>query len=40
MSASFLLGYLAKKNHGDISVEHDEMLYKDASTRGTGIHVC
>jgi len=28
------------KNHGDISVELDEMLYQDASTRGNGIQVC
>lgn len=27
-------------NHGDISVEHDEMLYQDASTRGNGIQGC
>ena len=27
-------------NHGDISVEHDEMLYEDASTRGNGIQEC
>jgi ABC-type antimicrobial peptide transport system ATPase subunit len=26
-------------NHGDISVEHREMLHQDASTRGNGIQV-
>ena len=26
-------------NHGDISVEHGEMLHQDASTRGNGIQV-